>query len=140
MTVAILLHLYGSVAALLLPVAACAGVGAYWGFNKLVYPGDFVSVPATKVATPALVFHTLLTTRLDDAQLLQVFGAVAGLVVASTMGLPALVASVLQLQFLMPVAVTNYRYAERFTTYGHLSAGAVLVSTSVFLLLSPLLL
>lgn len=299
MTFAILLHLYGSVAALLLPVAVCAGVGAYWGFNKRVYPGNFVSVLATTVATPALVFHTLLTTRLDDAQLLQVFGAgvlglavvvalaavcqrlaglpaaallpsatfpntgnlglpvaqlvygetgltvataffaicsfmqhslgiwwlrrhglgedtprgrwprgvalacllvvllralgiqvaapplisaqlvgslavqlmllslgyalatvshtgvrrgallglirlgvgpVAGLVVASTMGLPPLVASVLQLQFLMPVAVTNYLYAERFTPYGHLSAGAVLVSISVFLQLSPLLL
>jgi predicted permease len=87
MTLAGWLSLYGTVAAMLLPVFACAGVGAVWGLRKLEYPGHFVSVLATTVSTPALVFHTLVTTRLDNAQLLQIGGAViAGLLVAIVLG------------------------------------------------------
>jgi predicted permease len=300
MTLTLWLGLYASVAALLLPVAACAGIGAFWGWKKRSYPGEFIATVATAVATPALVFHTLVTTRLDNALLLQVLGAgLAGLALAALMAaivlrvaglpvgplvptatfpnagnlglpvaqlafgetglavavafftvcsvmqhtlaawwlgrvgsdsptrpraawprgvtvacllavaarlsgvavpepvlasarlvgslavplmllslgyalvtvsragigqgsvlgvvrlatglaagllitllfdLPPMVASVMQLQLLMPVAVVNYLYAERFTRFGDLAAGAVLVSTALFVLLSPLLL
>ena len=290
------LALYGRVGALLLPVIACAAIGAWWGLKKRTYPGEFIGVLVTTVATPSLIFHTLLTTRLDAAQLLQVgsaallglaivallsavalraarlpvlallptatvpnggnlglpiaqlafgdtglavaviffacctllqhtlgvwvltrgsgsvsaswprgvalacvaavalragevalpepilasarlvgsltvplmllslgyalvtvshagirrgslvgairlaSGAVAGWIVGRLLGLPPLVAGVVALQLVMPVAIVNYLYAERFTKHGDIAAGAVLTSTGIFIVLSPLLL
>lgn len=294
-----LLASYGKVALLLLPVFTCASVGAVWAVKKKSYPGEFISVLVTTVATPALVFHTLVTTRLNDALLLQVLaaallglalmaliatillrlaqlpvlalvptatfpntgnlglplaqlafgdtglavavtffaicslvqhtlgvwllgwarqesptqrqawprgvviasiaavglrladlsvpepvlssarlvgsltvplmllslgyalatvsrsgigrgslvglirlgsGAAAGVIVTSLLNLPPLAAGVLVLQLLMPVAVVSYLYADRYTSVGEISAGAVLFSTALFVLLSPLLL
>lgn len=60
--------------ALLTPVIACASIGVVWAAKKIDYPGRFVSVLVTSVATPCLVFSTLVTTRLDNALLLQVTG------------------------------------------------------------------
>lgn len=75
---------YAQIASLLLPVACCASIGAFWARSGSPYPGDFVAHLATVVSTPALVFHTLVTTELDDARLLEV-GAAAlfGLTVAA---------------------------------------------------------
>ncbi len=67
-------------------------------------------------------------------------GAAAGWVVGRLLGLPPLVAGVIALQLVMPVAIVNYLYAERFTRHGDIAAGAVLSSTVVFVVLSPLLL
>lgn len=290
------LTLYVRIGALLLPVIACAAIGAWWGLKKRTYPGEFVGMLVTTIATPSLIFHTLLTTRMDAAQLLQVGsaavlglavaalvsaialrtvrlpvlpllptatvpnsgnlglpiaqlafgdtglavaviffavcsllqntlgvwvlsrgsavpgaswprgvavaclaavalraagvtlpepilasarlvgsltvplmlislgyalvtvthtglrqgslvgairlagGAGAGWVVGRLLGLPPLVAGVIALQLAMPVAVVNYIYAERFTAHGDIAAGAVLTSTVVFIVLSPLLL
>jgi len=66
---------YVSIMTLLLPVFVCAGVGAVWGLKRLNFPAQFVSTLVTSVTTPALVFHTLLTTQLDNALLLQTLNA-----------------------------------------------------------------
>lgn len=287
---------YGNIMGFLLPVLVCAGIGASWALKKKDYPGEFVSVLVTSVTTPALVFHTLLTTKLNDALLLDILaaallglavmaclaaillylarlpvasllptatfpnagnlglpiaqlafgevgltvavtifaifslfqhtlgvwllgwntretrpskwpsgvaaaciaavglrlldfslpapilasahlvgsltvplmllslgyslatvsrssvgpgsvvglirlgvGAMAGIAVTSLIDLPPLVGGVVVLQMLMPVAVVSYLYAERYTKVGEISAGAVLVSTALFLIFSPLL-
>lgn len=75
MTGGLWLGVYAHVATLLLPVVCCAGVGAVWGVRKLTYPAEFIAMLATVVSTPALVFHTLMTTRLDNVQLLEVGSA-----------------------------------------------------------------
>lgn len=63
---------YAHIVLLLLPVACCAGVGAFWARSGKSYPGEFVAQLATVVSTPALLFHTLVTTKLDDARLLEI--------------------------------------------------------------------
>ena len=68
------LSAYVQLFALLTPVIACASIGVVWAAKKIDYPGRFVSVLVTSVATPCLVFSTLVTTRLDNALLLQVTG------------------------------------------------------------------
>ncbi len=84
---------YAHFAALLLPVVCCAGIGAFWAWQETAYPADFVARLATVVSTPALVFHTLVTTHLDNAQLVDVATATGvGLVVSacvSAIGLAA---------------------------------------------------
>ena len=81
------LSAYVQLFALLTPVIACTSIGAVWAAKKIDYPGRFVSVLVTSVATPCLVFSTLVSTRLDNALLLQVSGtALAALL---TMGLVA---------------------------------------------------
>ena len=80
---------YVQLFALLTPVIACTSIGAVWAAKKIDYPGRFVSVLVTSVSTPCLVFSTLVSTRLDNALLLQVSGtALAALL---TMGLVAAV-------------------------------------------------
>lgn len=66
-------------------------------------------------------------------------GLLAGALVIHLINLPPLVACVMTLQFAMPVAVVNCIYAQRFSTYGDVAAGAVLVSTAAFVALCPLL-
>ena len=83
------LSAYVQLFALLTPVIACTSIGAVWAAKKIDYPGRFVSVLVTSVSTPCLVFSTLVSTRLDNALLLQVSGtALAALL---TMGLVAAV-------------------------------------------------
>ena len=100
------LSAYVQLLALLTPVIACASIGAVWAAKKIDYPGRFVSVLVTSVSTPCLVFSTLVTTRLDNAVLLQVSGtALAALL---TMGLVAAVllrACKLSLRGFLPAAV-----------------------------------
>ena len=69
------LAIYAQLSTLLLPVICCAGIGAAWAIRKQAYPAEFIAMLATVVSTPALVFHTLMTTRLDNAQLLEVGSA-----------------------------------------------------------------
>lgn len=67
-------------------------------------------------------------------------GLVTGLAAAKLLGLPANLQSTLALQMAMPCAVVSYLYARRYTDTADISAGAVLVSTLAFLMLSPVLL
>ncbi len=66
-------------------------------------------------------------------------GLLAGVLVIHLIHLPPLVAGVMTLQFAMPVAVVNCIHVQRFSTYGDVAAGAVLVSTAAFVVLCPLL-
>ena len=75
MTVGMWLDIYAHIATLLLPVVCCAGIGAVCGVRKLTYPAQFIAMLATTISTPALVFYTLMTTRLDNLQLLEVGSA-----------------------------------------------------------------
>jgi predicted permease len=66
-------------------------------------------------------------------------GLLAGAALVSVFQLPPMVNSVLVLMLGMPVAVVSFMYADRLTHNGETVAGAVLVSTLVFVVLSPLL-
>ena len=53
---------YWQLAAQLLPVIVCTGIGIYWGLSKKDYPAEFVSNLAISIATPSLaVSYTHLT-------------------------------------------------------------------------------
>jgi len=66
-------------------------------------------------------------------------GALGGAIVIYFSDFPILTSEVIMLQLLMPVAVVNYIYTDRLTHYGDTAAAAVLVSTCVFAVLSPLI-
>ncbi len=100
------LTLYLRMAALLLPVVACASVGSFWAWKKKPFPGEFISVLAANFATPALVFHTLLSTPLSGQALLQAGAAtVLGFVLAAAMAVLALRLLKLPVLALLPAAV-----------------------------------
>ena len=105
MTGAAWLGVYAHLAMLLLPVVCCAAVGAVWTRGTQPFPAEFVATLATVVSTPALVFHTLMTTRLDNAQLLNVGAAsLLGLAVAAGLSFLALRAMKLPAFTLGPAA------------------------------------
>jgi predicted permease len=66
-------------------------------------------------------------------------GLLASAALVSALDLPPMVNSVLVLMMGMPVAVVSFMYADRLTHHGETVAGAVLVSTLVFVVLSPML-
>ncbi len=66
-------------------------------------------------------------------------GLLASAALVSVFELPPMVNSVLVLITGMPVAVVSFMYADRLTHNGETVAGSVLVSTLVFVVLSPLL-
>jgi hypothetical protein len=100
------LTLYLRVAALLLPVVACASVGSYWAWKKKPFPAEFISVLAANFTTPALVFHTLLTTPLSGQALLQAGAAtVLGFLLAAALAAVALRLLKLPVLALLPAAV-----------------------------------
>ncbi len=86
---------------------------------------------------------TLQKSRLREGSKLGlvrlIVGALGGSVVIYFADFPLLTSEVIMLQLLMPVAVVNYLYTERLTSYGDTAAAAVLVSTCVFAILSPLI-
>ena len=99
------LSVYAQISTLLLPVICCAAIGAVWAIKKRPYPAEFVATLATVVSTPALVFHTLMTTRLDNSQLLDIGGAsLLGLAVAALLGAMGLRAMKLPVFTLGPAA------------------------------------
>lgn len=65
---------YLSTLVLLAPMLTCVGVGLYWGKRQLPFSANFLALLVTSVSTPALVFHTLVTTELDNAVLLELGG------------------------------------------------------------------
>ncbi len=96
---------YWQLAAQLLPVIVCTGIGVYWGVRQKAYPAEFVSNLAISIATPSLVFYTLVSTQLDNATLSKV--AVAALLLIVIMALiAAALLRLLQLPvlFLLPCA------------------------------------
>jgi predicted permease len=57
---------YLSAIVLMLPLLSCVGIGLFWGKRDLPFGGNFITTLVTSVTTPALVFHTFVTTHLDD--------------------------------------------------------------------------
>jgi len=66
---------YFSAIVLMLPLLSCVGIGAFWARRDLPFGGSFITTLVTSVTTPALVFHTFATTRLDDRALAGVAAA-----------------------------------------------------------------
>lgn len=100
------LSAYVQLFALLTPVIACTSIGAVWAAKKIDYPARFVSVLVTSVSTPCLVFSTLVSTRLDNAVLLQVSGtALAALLTMSLVAALLLRMCKLSLRGFLPAAV-----------------------------------
>lgn len=63
---------YLSAIVLMLPLLSCVGIGLFWGKRDLPFGGSFITTLVTSVTTPALVFHTFVTTHLDDRALADV--------------------------------------------------------------------
>lgn len=100
---------YLSTALLLAPLLACVCVGTVWGRRSLPYSGDFVALLVTSVCVPALVFHTLVVTELDNRLLLEI-GVVTVLALALACVLCALVLRALGLpvrELVMTAAFPN---------------------------------
>ncbi|MGB3431308.1 AEC family transporter [Achromobacter sp.] len=96
---------YFSSIVLMLPLLFCAGIGVYWGKRDLPFGGSFITMLVTSVTTPALVFHTFVTTHLDDRALADV--AVATLLALLLCALACallLKASKLPVRTLLPTA------------------------------------
>ncbi|UAN01843.1 AEC family transporter [Achromobacter mucicolens] len=66
---------YLSAIVLMLPLLSCVGIGLFWGKRDLPFGGNFITTLVTSVTTPALVFHTFVTTHLDDRALADVAAA-----------------------------------------------------------------
>ncbi|HCW18610.1 MAG TPA: hypothetical protein DHL02_11785, partial [Achromobacter sp.] len=58
-----------------LPLLSCVGIGVFWGKRDIPFGGAFITTLVTSVTTPALVFHTFVTTHLDDRALADVAAA-----------------------------------------------------------------
>lgn len=69
-----------------------------------------------------------------------VSGGLVALILLTVTGLPYAIAAPIALQMVMPCAINSYLFARLHGTEGDASAGGVLVSTLVFILLAPLLL
>jgi len=96
---------YAHIMGLLLPVFVCAAIGVAWALKKKTYPNEFVSTLVTSVTIPALVFHTILTTELDDTLLLQVVSVtVLALVIMATFAAVMLTIMRLPVLSLLPTA------------------------------------
>lgn len=66
---------YLSAIVLMLPLLSCVGIGVFWGKRDIPFGGAFITTLVTSVTTPALVFHTFVTTLLDDRALADVAAA-----------------------------------------------------------------
>lgn len=129
---------YGHVMGLLLPVFVCAGIGVAWALQKKTYPNEFISGLVTSVTTPALVFHTILTTQLDDALLLQILTAtLLGIGIMAALAAAMLYAFRLPVTALLPTA-TFPNAGNLGLPIAHLALGDVglAVAVSVFSILS----
>lgn len=74
------------------------------------------------------------------AALRLVLGLLCAWVVTLAMGLPDTISGIIMLQMSMPCAVTAYMFTARYTNHAGDAAGAVVVSTIAFLVLSPIVL
>ena len=100
-----IVQFYLSAIVLMLPLLFCVGIGVYWGKRDLPFGGSFITTLVTSVTTPALVFHTFVTTRLDDRALADVAAATV-LALAAVRAGRALLLKVLKLpvRTLLPTA------------------------------------
>ena len=129
---------YAQVIGLLLPVFVCAGIGAGWALMKKTYPNEFISVLVTSVTTPALVFHTIVSTELDDALLLQILLATL-LAIAVMAGFGAIMLRMARLPVITLLPTATFPNAGNLgLPIAHLAFGDIglAVAVSVFTILS----
>ena len=69
--------MFAELAAILLPVFICAGLGYGWGRSRQPFNLDFVALLVTNIATPCLVFSALTRLQIAPAAVAQMF--IAGL-------------------------------------------------------------
>lgn len=129
---------YVQILGVLLPVFVCAGIGVAWALKKLHYPNEFISVLVTSVTTPALVFHTILTTELHDTMLLQILSATfTGIFAMACVAAVLLFALRLPVASLLPTATFpnggNLGLPISYFTFGDIGLA---VAVSVFAILS----
>jgi hypothetical protein len=70
-----MLQLFADITAVMAPVFLIAALGYGWARAKLPYSGPFITTFMINVATPCLVFATLLRLRFEPAQLAAIAGA-----------------------------------------------------------------
>lgn len=96
---------YGSMVVLMLPLLCCVGIGLYWGRSSHPFGGAFATTLVTTVTTPALVFHTFVTTHLDDRALADIAAAsVLALLLCAVAGAGLLRLAGLPVRKLLPTA------------------------------------
>ena len=81
-----LFSVYITALATVAPLVMCGGVGFLWGKRKLAFDAEFVSTLVTIAGVPALIFHTLYTTSIDNSSLLDISFA-STLSIAVSLGL-----------------------------------------------------
>jgi predicted permease len=72
---AAVVQFYFSMLTLLAPLIVCVSVGLVWGKKNYPFAASFITVLATSVSTPALVFSTLVTAKLSNELLATIAGA-----------------------------------------------------------------
>lgn len=78
--------LYVSTLSSIAPLVMCGSIGFLWGKRKLAFDAGFISTLVTLVGVPALIFHTLYTTAIDSAALLDIgLSTVAALAVTAAL-------------------------------------------------------
>lgn len=100
-----LAQFYFTATLLLAPLLTCVGIGVIWGKRDRSFRGDFVTTLVTSLTSPALVFHTFITTKLDDRALADIAGAtLAALAVAAVLAMILLKIMRLPVRTLLPTA------------------------------------
>ncbi|MCQ9618072.1 AEC family transporter [Paenalcaligenes niemegkensis] len=84
-----LLRVYVSALATVAPLVMCGGVGFIWGKKRLSFDAHFISNLVTLAGVPALIFHTLYSTEIENSALLEI-GLVSTLALFLSLGLSAL--------------------------------------------------
>ncbi len=126
-----LLAFYSSTLLLLAPLIVCVSVGTYWGKRDLPFSPNFLALMVTSVSTPALVFHTLVSTELDNEVLLEI-GAVTVLALGLATALCALALRLLGLPVRALVQTAAFPNAGNMgLPLAHLAFGAQGFSAAV---------
>lgn len=84
-----LLRVYVSALATVAPLVICGGVGFIWGKKRLSFDANFISNLVTLAGVPALIFHTLYSTEIENSTLLEI-GLVSTLAIFLSLVLSAL--------------------------------------------------
>ncbi|WP_345251985.1 AEC family transporter [Pigmentiphaga soli] len=122
---------YVSILGLLAPPVTVIAIGAAWAKKGLEFPAHFLSLLVTTVATPALIFHILVTTPLSN-HVIAVIAAASVLALGLTMaaGAAALKLARLPVRKLLPT-VTFPNAGNLGLPVSHMAFGDAGLSTAV---------
>ena len=101
-----MLALLSDIVAVMAPVFLIAALGYGWARAKLPYSGPFITTFMINVATPCLVFATLLRLRFEAAELVRIAGAsLACLTLAAAVAFTILRLSGQRLRIYLPALI-----------------------------------